>query len=397
MRKISAHFILDGRGKSYNKGIVSIDDNGTVIDIQDTHGNLSEQAGVEFYSGILVPGFVNTHCHLELSHLKNQFDEDAGFVSFLRQVTRCRNNDPDKIFISAQNADHEMFINGIVAVGDISNETSVFKVKSESKINYYTFIEALGVVPDRAEIAFDRARSALHAAEQMGLKAGIVPHAPYSISKPLFEAIAAEAVKNNSILSIHSQESTEEDQLYRTGGGGIAKHLQENLLIDTSFFSPTGESALHSTLKFLPPENNLLLVHNLYTSQSDIDFICKLRMRDNTWFVLCPGSNRFIQNMLPNVDLFRENNLRICLGTDSLGSNRQLSILEEMKIIQHAFPHISLGELVSWSSFNGACALRIEDWAGSIEVGKRPGLNLLTGIDMNENKLKPASRVKKIG
>jgi cytosine/adenosine deaminase-related metal-dependent hydrolase len=397
MRKISAHFILDGRGKSYNKGILTVDENGTIVDIHDTHGILNESAGVEFFSGILVPGFVNAHCHLELSHMKSRFDEGEGFVAFIKQVTQSRNNDPAKILLAAQNADLQMYKNGIVAVGDISNESSVFEVKYSSKINYYTFIEALGVVPDRAEMAFDHAKSALKAAEQMGLKAGIVPHAPYSISKPLFEAIAAEAVRNDSILSIHSQETTEEDELFRTGSGGIAGHLQDNLSIDTSFFCPTGESALYSTLRFLPSVNNLLLVHNLNTSQSDIDFIAKVRMLCKTWFVLCPASNLYIQNKLPDIGLLRENQLQICLGTDSLGSNHQLSILEEMRIIQSAYPDLPLSELITWATFNGATALKMADWAGSIEVGKRPGLNLLTGLNMNEKKLQSSTRVKKIG
>ncbi len=388
--------ILDGRGKSYSKGILSVEEDGTIADILDTQGIMDESASVEFFSGIIVPGFVNAHCHLELSHLKSLYEAGTGFVSFIRQVTQARNNEPDVVIQAAEIADLLMYKNGIVAVGDIANETSVFGVKQRSQIDYYTFIEALGFVPERAENAFERARSGLVAAERLGLKAGIVPHAPYSISKPLFDAIAAEAIRNDSILSIHSQESKEEDELFRTGTGGIAGHLRDNLSIDTSSFSPTGESAIHSTLDLLPSEISLLLVHNLHTNQSDIDYITSIRKKDNTWFVLCPGSNLFIQNKLPDVELFRYNHLQICLGTDSLGSNRQLSILEEMKIIQSAYPALTLDELMVWASFNGAAALKMADRVGSIEVGKRPGLNLLTGVDMLEMKLQPGTRVRKL-
>jgi cytosine/adenosine deaminase-related metal-dependent hydrolase len=146
----------------------------------------------------------------------------------------------------------------------------------------------------------------------------------------------------------------------------------------------------------LPSKNHLLLVHNLFTRQSDIDYIQGLRPLENTWFVLCPGSNLYIQERLPDIDLFRKNQLQICLGTDSLASNHQLSVLEEMKIIQTAYPEISLEELTVWATFNGANALGIGDWAGSIEVGKRPGLNLLTGLDLSRRRILPGTSVKKL-
>ncbi len=84
----------------------------------------------------------------------------------------------------------------------------------------------------------------------------------------------------------------------------MSDHLREVLGIDTSFFAPTGESALRSTLEYLPPENNLLMVHNLNTKQTDIDYIRHFRGLDHTWFVLCPGSNLHIQNQLPDIELF---------------------------------------------------------------------------------------------
>ena len=397
MRKISAHLILDGRGNCYPKGILTLDADGTILDIRDTKGNLKESAEVEFFSGMIVPGFVNAHCHLELSHLQNTFRQGEGFVPFLKNVVETRVSEPDKIVKAVERADLLMYKNGIVAVGDIANGTTAFDVKSRSKIDYFTFVEVLGFSPDRAEKAFEWAKLCTKEAESLGLKAAIVPHAPYSVSVPLFTAVAAEAIKTGSILSIHSQESREEDDLYQYGTGEIVNHLRDNIAVDTSFFCPTGKSAIRSTLEILPSQNNLLLVHNLFTTQSDIDYIESVRKLCNTWFVLCPGSNLFIQNRLPDINLFKDNHLQICLGTDSLASNHQLSILEEMKIIQAAYPAISIGELISWASFNGANALKISDWSGSIEVGKTPGINLLTGLDLTEKRFLPGTRVKKIG
>lgn len=396
MRRLSAHYIFTGTGQVLNKGIINVDDRGVITDIVDTHGDLDEPANVEFYSGLITPGFVNAHCHLELSHLFSAFPGKSGLPAFLRLVAERRNLQENRIFEEAQKADAELWRNGVVAVGDISNTNKTFPIKSNSKISYHTFIEALGFVSSGAGRAFDLALQSLEEAQELGLSASIVPHAPYSISRELFERISAFAIEKNSILSIHSQECSAEDDLYRSGEGELYHHLTENLHLDISTFKPTGKTALESIIGWLPIENKLLLVHNIRTREDDIGLIKQTRPSNNTWFVLCPESNLFIENLLPDIDLFRRKNLQICLGTDSLCSNRKLSILEEMKTIQSHYPDIPFAELVIWATRNGAQALSMEDWAGTIEIGKRPGINLITGMDLQLLRLKPESKVRKL-
>jgi len=154
MRKLSAHYIITGTGAILVKGIIVLTDEGIVTEIIDTNGELDEKAGVEFYSGVLVPGFVNAHCHLELSHLRDIFPEKTGLPGFLKNVVQHRNLEENKVIEEAQKADFEMWKNGVVAVGDISNTDLTFQLKSKSKIAYHTFIEALGFSPHRAERAF---------------------------------------------------------------------------------------------------------------------------------------------------------------------------------------------------------------------------------------------------
>jgi len=396
MRKLSAHYIITGTGAVLIKGIVILSDNGTVVDIIDTKGELEESSNVEFYSGVLIPGFVNAHCHLELSHLHNVFPEKTGLPGFLKNVIEHRNSEENNVINAAQKADFELLKNGVVAVGDISNTDSTFELKSRSKIVYHTFIETLGFSPLRAEKAFAWAQYCFDEAKSLGIRVSVVPHAPYSISKELFDKIGDFAEDQQSILSMHSQECSEEDDLYRSGDGAIIRHLTENLAIDLSFFKPTGKSALESVIDRLPKENKLLLVHNIRTNQKDIDLIAKTRSLNKTWFVLCPESNLYIEDRLPDIELFRQNKLQICIGTDSLSSNHQLSMLDEMKTIQAHFPSIPLSEIVIWATRNGAEALEMNDWAGTIEVGKRPGINLITGMDLQHLQLLPQSKVKKL-
>jgi len=153
---------------------------------------------------------------------------------------------------------------------------------------------------------------------------------------------------------------------------------------------------LESVINWLPTENNLLLVHNIRTGQNDIDLIQSTRSRDKTWFVLCPNSNLYIEDRLPDIELFYKNGLQICLGTDSLSSNRKLSMLDEIKTIQTHVPAIPLGEIVTWATRNGAEALEMDKWAGTIEKGKKPGINLITGMDLQHLQLLPQSKVKRL-
>ena len=396
MRKLSAHYIFTGTGTVLIKGIITLSDDGTVIDIIDTKGELDEMANVEFYSGVIIPGFVNAHCHLELSHLRNVFPEKTGLPGFLKNVVEHRHLEDDKVIYEARKADFEMWKNGIVAVGDVSNTDTTFHLKSKSRIAYHTFIETLGFSPQRAEKAFGWAKHCFEEAQSLGLSASVVPHAPYSISKELFDKIAEFAVNQHSILSMHSQESSEEDDLYRTGDGEIIRHLTENLAVDLSFFKPTGKSALESVINWLPKENKLLLVHNIRTCQNDIDLLAKSRSLNKTWFVLCPDSNLYIEDRLPDIELFRQNKLQICIGTDSLSSNHQLSMLAEIKTIQANFPSIPLEEIVTWATRNGAEALEMSNWSGTIEPGKKPGINLITGMDLQHLQLLPQSKVKRL-
>ena len=372
------------------------EDDGTVAAVVDTGGKISEEAKLEHYSGILTPGFVNTHCHLELSHLWKKIPEKKGIGNFIGHINRLRNKEVEITETEMQKADRRMWAAGVAAVGDISNSILSLEVKKSSKIFYHTFVETFGFHPDRAERAFEWAKFVQQEFKKNELEASVVPHSPYSVSAPLFQMIRVKAETEKSTLSIHNQESPGEAQFYKDGTGPIAEHLQYNLGIDISHWKPTGKSSLISILGFLPAENTLLLVHNTFTQKEDIDELKRRRTADKTHFVLCPNANLYIENQLPPVDLFRDEKLNICIGTDSLASNHNLSVLDELKTLQLHFPKIHLEELIRWATFNGAQALGVADNFGTFEKGKKPGVNLISGIDFDNMKLTEKSKVKRL-
>jgi len=396
VRKISATYIFPGNQPPLKNGILVCTDNGKIIELIDTGGQLKEEAGLEQYSGIVVPGFVNAHCHLELSHLKGKILEKTGIGGFLAAISRLRNEEREVAEEAVEKANRQLVANGIVAVGDVSNSTLTLEKKRHSKIYYHTFAEAFGFHASRAERALRMANFVKEMCNEFGLSASVVPHSSYSVSAELFRGISENARVENSLLSIHNQESRAEEQFFRDGSGPIATHLKNNLGIDISHWKPTGKSSLLTTLKFLSPENQMLLVHNTFTAEADILELKKQRATENTFLVLCPNSNLFIENQLPPVPLFQKHGLNICLGTDSLASNQKLSILAEMITLQQHFSEITLEELVLWGTFNGAKALQVENRFGSFEPGKQPGVNLITGADLKKLKLMNKCKVKPI-
>ena len=137
---------------------------------------------------------------------------------------------------------------------------------------------------------------------------------------------------------------------------------------------------MQTYLPLLDKADHIILVHNSFTTQDDIDFVKQQRSngKPETFFSLCANANLYIEGRMPPVDLFRKNNCKIVLGTDSYSSNRSLSILDEMRRIQHesAFS-IPTAEILQWATINGAKALKMDELLGSFEKGKRPGVVLI--------------------
>jgi len=369
LKYYAADWLFPVNAAPIKNGVVAVNAEGEIIKLLSLQEADPNELNIERYSGAIVPGFINTHCHLELSHMHNQIPEQTGLVEFVQSVIKSRQADEAQIQSAMAAADQQMFDHGIVAVGDVSNQIISREIKQKSKIYYHTFIEAMGFNPERAEVIMDYALQIK--AQFLPLPATIVPHAPYSVSPKLFSLINR-AIEKNDFISIHNQETSEENDFFISKQGNFLK-LYEFLGMDISFFQPTGKTSLQSWLPAIH-HSKVLLVHNTQTSQEDILFAKQNKLE--LYWCLCPQANLYIENMLPDVDLFIKEDVKITLGTDSLASNHQLNILSEMKTLQEK-KFISFENLLRWATLNGAAFLNLDDQLGSIEVGKKPGLNLI--------------------
>lgn len=351
--------------------VVVADDTGKIIELVKS----SEVSDVQKFDGILSPGFINTHCHLELSHLRNKFPQHTGLVDFLLMVIKQRSQEENVILQAIKDAETEMYNNGIVAVGDIANTNYTITQKQKSRLQYYNFIEALGWSPAVAQQSFQRVVNVKQEYKNAlaDMKTAIVPHAPYTISNELWSLL--QTTFSNQTVSIHNQECAAEDELFTNGTGGFLR-LYEALNLHNETFKPSGKSSIQTYFHYLTSAKNILLVHDSFTSQEDIDFLHHhiTISPHQLYFALCTNANLYIENTLPDVNLLLKNNCNITLGTDSLASNHQLSIASEMQTIKQHFPEIKTETLLQWATINGAKALQMEDKLGSIETGKAPGI-----------------------
>ena len=379
IRRIAASYVYTLDAGTIKNGFVEYDDaDGTII----STGECSE--GDDIISGALVPGFVNAHCHVELSHLHGKFRKGTGMAGFIDQINELRDwaGRETKIELTRRWMD-KMWNDGVSAMADISNDDSSFEVKKSHPLYTRTFLEVFGSEPEMCEGVMSDVMKLNETASAYGIDAAPTPHSCYTMSPQLLSASAAAGLESG-FLSYHSQESQEEEDLLMTGTGAMYENRKRSGM---STPPVTGESSLKYFLDRLaaacpaPYDQNILLVHNVCLKQDDIDALKKVMK--NPYFAICPLSNIFIHNTLPPVELMRKNGLAIAVGTDSLSSNDDLDMVKELACLHEAFPEVPMSEMLEWACLNGARFLGKEDELGSFAPGKRPGIVLVKDIDQD--------------
>ena len=327
---------------------------------------------VQQLNGILSPGFVNAHCHLELSHMKGMIPAHTGLQEFVKQIVALRQVAPEAIQEAIVAAESEMIANGIVAVGDISNTLDTLNQKAKHHLAYYSFVELYDLDPTRAEDKIIEGLEIQKQFQENCVRASLVPHAPYSVTNNLWKLLSAHFGIHT--ISMHNQETIDENEFFKTKSGSFLG-MYERTKVNLDFFEATGKSSLQSILPIFKKVHHGILVHNSFTSADDIQAVHAAM--DNAFWCLCPNANQYIEQTMPPIELLRSEKANIVIGTDSYASNWSLNILDELKTIQHHHPQISLGEMLGWATLNGAKALQMDKHLGSFEKGKKPGVVLI--------------------
>ena len=389
MQRFSAQYIIPATGNILKRGIVTTDDEGIIVDVTDTSGDLKELAFTPFYNGIIIPGMVNCHCHLELSAMKGVAERGQGLGRFIRNIREKRDNTVEPSIESVISADNEMLNNGIVACADICNTGLSFETKEKSSIRYINLLEIFGIDPAKAQKRIDEIIKLKTEASKWSVPSYIVPHSVYALSASLLKKLKP-LTSGNSLTSIHFMESEQESK-FISGLSGEMMESYSALGITAEMLYDKAPGHTETIDSLVTQSGNLILVHNTFAKRNDI---LKVMKRDNTFWCLCPNSNLYIEEKLPPVNLLKELNSLIVLGTDSLASNSRLSIMEEMKTLLKESPETTLEEVVRWGTINGAIALGMENMIGTIEPGKKPGLVLLENCDLEDPGLTETTKAR---
>lgn len=369
--KFKGTALFNGRQLLPGSMVLVLSDKGIVQDI--VHESVAG-GDVQQLNGLLSPGFVNTHCHLELSHMAGVVPEGTGLPAFLTSVMEKRAQDTLAQEAAMQQAATAMWEGGISAVGDICNGTASLAFKKDSPLYYHSFIECMGFAPGSAQQRYEYSLDVLRQFREVngpGHSCSIVPHAPYSVSEALFSLLSA--TPDNTPISIHNQECEAENTLFQDKTGAFLDFYQ-HFNMDATAFTATGTNSLPAWLPWFR-QRPVLLVHNTYTTEKDIAFTKE--QTPQAYWCLCPQANLYIEKRMPDIALLRSQRCTITLGTDSLASNHQLSIWQEIQTIRKYYSNIALEEILQWATLNGAVALGIDSRYGSFEKGRQPGVVLI--------------------
>lgn len=320
-------------------------------------------------AGVLMPGLVNAHTHLELSHLAGRVDGSRGMVPWVRELVAERKRDTAaQVLAAAAGAVDAAVALGTSAVGDVSNELAHLDRLAASPLRAVVFFELIGWDPAKVEAVLGFADERLSALPEglakQGVTVRLAAHAPYSVSAPLLRTLA----RRREYAGLHLAESADETRFLASGDGEWQVFLAAVGLGHVPFEAP-GQSpvAYVDALGGLRP--GVVAAHCVQVDEAD----CARLARSGVHVALCPRSNRTLGVGLAPLPKLLAAGVRLCLGTDSLASAPDLNLLEETALLREAFPEVEPATLVSMATAGGAEALGLPE-LGSLAQGQRAEL-----------------------
>ena len=317
---------------------------------------------------VLFPGLVNAHTHLEFSALKGKCEKSESFCQWLKKVAWKRLLLSQKRVQSATEAAvGELEKAGTALAADVANLTDTGGYMAEQDVSGIIFHEVIGLKENKAEEVFGRRIAQLASLKSSNqLVHSLSPHAPYSVSAELFHKVKVYCRERDLVTSVHLAESPEEIEFCLKGTGPLKRLLSLAGLWDKKWKVP-GVSPVEylAELGFL--DEKTLAVHLTQATARDVKILAK----GNVPVCLCVRSNVFTGVGQPPVKLLLEAGVNLCLGTDSLASNMDLDLVNEMRAIKRYHPFLSETTILEMATINGARALGFAASLGSLEPGKR--------------------------
>jgi cytosine/adenosine deaminase-related metal-dependent hydrolase len=384
MRVVSARWVIPIERPPLADGALAIGDEGTILACgprAEVRAQFAE-APEERAGGVLVPGLVNAHCHLELSALADAVPGGGGLVAWAGAVmTAGRDVPAERRRAAAAEAAGGAVRTGTAAIGDVGNTLAAVPGIGAAGLCGVLFHELLGsreAATGDALADAAREHEATRAAGAWPAELGWVraPHAPYSAGPELLRRIFA--ASGARATSIHVAEDEDEVLLLRDGGGRWPAVLTA-MGVDPRTRSPgTSPVAYLASLGAFQGEQPPLLVHMVHAGPDDRG----LARDAGATVVLCPRSNLHIGGRLADVSALLEDGVALAVGTDSLASTPDLSLWGELATLAAHFPAVTAARWLDAATRAGARALGLAA-LGTFTPGKRPGVLDVLVDDVN--------------
>jgi cytosine/adenosine deaminase-related metal-dependent hydrolase len=353
---------------------------GTLSELASTHS----APVVEYPDSAIIPGFVNAHTHLELTHfpawrIRTNIDyHPRSFTDWIIQMIKIsRGLTPDDYPPSLHEGMRMCLESGTTAIGEILNNAALTQLYGESVLAGRLYFELLGQSSTRFGEKLNSAVSAAASLKTGGMKTGLSPHTPYTIGEKHLPRIREAAASDGLPLAIHISESPAETDFIFDSSGPLATDFYPFVGWERYLTAPRrcSSTELLNRHGLLTPAT--LAVHCVHVTMSDA---LTLKGRGVS-IAICPRSNERLDVGPAPLHLFKKLGIPLALGTDSLASNDSLSLWDEMRYAMDAFPqHLSPADLFRMVTVGGASALGIHANCGSLEVGKRADFQVVGNI-----------------
>lgn len=375
--RLKARWVFPVSAAPIEHGVIEVQ-NGQVTAL---HGQ-SDTAAIDLGNVALIPGLVNAHTHLEFSDLTQPVLPAEPFTAWIRSLVATRRERPATEAV-IQAGLRESVDSGTALIGEIATQDWPESAYGYQPIRSVVFREILGL---RREVLDERLEIARHWLSIPGpsdskVIRGISPHAPYSVHPDLYRRLVDLAVQKQAPLAIHLAETRAELELLDRGTGEFVTMLQQ--------FGAWDETAIPRAsrpLDYLRPLADVpraLVIHGNYLAEDELNW---LRDHRNVSVVYCPRTHAFFGHSPHPWLKMLDMGIAVALGTDSRGSNPDLSIWKELRCLRSQFPNVDPARLLELGTLAGAKALGCDEQGGSLEVGKRADfavvdLNSSTGSD----------------
>ena len=364
---LKAKYLITNPEHCIENGAVAV--NGTKIYRIGTFEEIKALANVDKFidlgNAVILPGLINIHTHLDLTNLHNRIKPTTNFTHWVFQIVGARIRWKEEDYVSSIEKGINLCVeSGTTTVADIANTAYSFSVLKKSPLRKVVYKEVIDLNPDHAQDVLKKTQSELSTIITDDLLSiGLSPHAPYSVSRELYQAIAQFTAERDTPVCTHIAETQDEIEFLTKGTGSFPAFLRQLRAMPDNWQTP-GLTPIQYLNETGILRNHPLLIHCNYVTDEEISVI----KFSGASVAFCPRSHHFFGHANHPVQKLLDAGINVGLGTDSLASNETLSILDEMKFLslRHS---ISPKTLLTMATINGAKALGLESKVGQIKEG----------------------------